>query len=427
MKEEPVKPEDYLYTLNRKGLKLGLDKIRNFLSNFGEPQNDFDTVLIAGTNGKGSVTTMLSNILTESGYRTGRYISPHLDLFNERISIDGINITDEELWELIDEVKPVLGRIDQENPELRPSFFEVLTTMAYMYFSHQKVDVAVLEVGMGGRLDATNVSDHFASAITTIGFDHMKYLGDTKEKIAYEKAGIIRCGNDLVTGVKEPEIREYLRKVCVERSAEYHHALERDHTITLDPLRLELQGYGTLNIPGIAVWQAENALVSITLAEIMMKKGYEISKENIKRGIEKTVLKGKMEYDNNDPRVMYDSAHNISGMEALVDGLKSRRYRRLLLVMGVLEDKDYPGMVRTIGPICSHVFTGRPLSDRSLDPDRLAEEFKPYCRAESFSTGKEALEAAKDEWKQGDMILITGSIYLLGDIRNELGGGDLDG
>ncbi len=420
------KPEDFLYSLHRKGLKLGLDKIRKFLSNFGDPQYDFDTILIAGTNGKGSVTTMLSNILSESGYRTGKFISPHLDHFEERISIDGENIGQDELWGLIEEMKPVLEDIELHRPEQRPSFFEVLTAIAYLYFSRKKVDIAVLEVGMGGRLDATNVSDHFASAVTTIGYDHMKYLGDTKKKIAFEKAGIIRKDNFFVTGVKEPEIKEYMKSVCIERGARYHHALERDHEILTDPLQLKMPEYGVFRIPGIARWQAENALVALGLVEAVREKGYEVGDKQILSALENSVLKGRMELFSEKPRIMFDSAHNLSGIEALVEGLDNINYERLILVMGTLDDKDFQGMVKVIGPLSDITFTAEPVSERKLDSKKLADEFEKHGPVKAFEHGIEALESAKREWRRGDIIVVTGSIYLLGDIRKRLKEGELD-
>ena len=426
MNKNDLKPEDYLYSLNRQGVKLGLDKIKSFLSNFNDPQYDFDSVLIAGTNGKGSVTSMLSNILFESGYRTGRYISPHLDHFEERICIDGKNIPEDELWDLIEEIRPFLEKIEKDNPELRPSFFEVLTTIAYLYFSRKDVDVAVLEVGMGGRLDATNVSDHFISAVTTIGYDHMKYLGSTKREIAFEKAGIIRQGNHFVTGVKEDDIKEYLRDVCTERGAHYHHAHEREYEILTEPLRLKMPGYGTFRVPGIARWQAENALVTIGLVEGLRERGYEISHEDMKRGLEKTHLKGRMELYSETPKIIFDSAHNISGIEALSEGLKGMEYERLLLVIGILEDKDHKAMSRVMGSISDMVFTAEPVSERKLDSRVLAKEFEGHCPVNSYKHGIDALEAAKEEWREGDLIVVTGSIYLLGDIRNKIGG-DPDG
>ncbi len=420
LKEELGKPEDYLYSLNRKGVKLGLDKIRNFLSDFGEPQYDFDTILIAGTNGKGSVTTMLSNILSESGYKTGKFISPHLDHFEERITIDGKNIREKDLWKLIDEVRPVLEDIERDRPDQRPSFFEVLTTMAYLHYSRKKVDIAVLEVGMGGRLDATNVSDHFASAITTIGYDHMKYLGETKEEIAFEKAGIIRNGNHFVTGVKEHDISEYLRNICSEKGADYHHALEREYGILKDPLRLDMPEYGIFRVPGIAEWQAENALVTIGLVEGIRERVYTIKDMNMISALESTVLNGRMELKCGEPLIMFDSAHNLPGTEALVEGLKNIIYNRLLVVIGVLNDKDYKSIASVIGPVSDMVFTGEPVSERKLDSKKLADVFSEYCPVSAFTHGTEALEAAKAQWQKGDLILVTGSIYLLGDIRREM-------
>ncbi len=420
MKEREVDPEEYLYSLKRKGDKIGLDKVREFLSRFDEPQFKYDTVTIGGTNGKGSVTTLVANVLTEAGFRTGRYISPHLAYFEERITVDGRMITKDELWSLIDLVRPVLEEIEAEEPEKRPSFFEVLTTLAFLYYAEKEVDIAVLEVGMGGRLDATNVSSHIVSAVTTIGLDHIKYLGDNKMDIAYEKAGIIHPGNQFVTGDKDPFVLDYFKKVCEERGAHYLHAFDRDYKILDSPLRLELPEFGEMLIPGTAKWQAENALVALGVLEELKKSGYEISKEAIKKGFDNTTLPGRMDTWSKEPWMIFDSAHNVPGLQELVESVKELEYDRLLLVLGVLEDKDHKGMVDTIGPLCDTAFTAEPDSDRKLSSELLAERLKRYCKAHSYGKGIDALEAANKSWKPGDLILVTGSIYLLGDILRDM-------
>jgi len=332
----------------------------------------------------------------------------------------GEMITDNQLWELINEVKPVLERIDEETPEKRPSFFEVLTSLSFMHYSDQDIDIAVLEVGMGGRLDATNISKHKISAVTTIGIDHSKYLGSTKEQIAFEKAGIIKRGNYFVTGEKEEDLVEYFKKVCEDRGAFYHHALDRDYEISPDPLTLSMPEYGKIKVPGVAGWQAENALVAIGIIEGLRKKGYEISDEVLKKAIEGSKLQGRMETVTEKPWIMMDSAHNPAGMEALKEGLDTLDYNRLLLVIGVLEDKDHERIVKTIGPEADKVFTAEPVSKRKLDSQVLAEEFSVFAPSQCYEEGIEALEAAKKGWKEGDLIMVTGSIYLLGDIRRKM-------
>ncbi|MFO8109265.1 MAG: folylpolyglutamate synthase/dihydrofolate synthase family protein [Thermoplasmata archaeon] len=422
MKERRQDPEEYLYSLKRKGDKIGLDKVRDFLSRFNDPQGKYDTVIIGGTNGKGSVTTLVANTLTEAGYTTGKYISPHLAFFEERISVDKRLITKNELWSLIDMVKPVLEDIEADGPAKRPSFFEVLTTLAFLHYAERKVDIAVLEVGMGGRLDATNVTSHILSAITTVGLDHMDYLGTTKKEIAYEKAGIIRDGNYFVTGDKDPKVVDYFKKVCKERNAEFHHAFQRDFEIQESPLRLKIPEYGELEVPGIAKWQAENSLVALGVLEGLKEEGYKISKDQIIRGFSKTKLPGRLEILSKKPLVVIDSAHNVPGITELVNTLKKMDYKRLLLVIGILDDKDYGGMIEAIGPVCDHVFTAEPVSSRKLSSNILADELKNYCEANSFAHGIDALQEAIDMWRVGDIILVTGSIYLLGDIIKKMKG-----
>ncbi|MEF8873545.1 MAG: folylpolyglutamate synthase/dihydrofolate synthase family protein [Candidatus Thermoplasmatota archaeon] len=422
-------PEEYFYSLKRVGVKLGLDKIEDFLSRLENPHEDFESILVGGTNAKGSVCTALMNILDEAGYNTGLYTSPHLTHFEERMQVNGEKIKEEELWPLIEEVHPEIKKIEKEDPEKRPSFFEVLTAVAFLYFSRQEVDIAVLEVGMGGRLDATNVAPHAFSVVTYVGYDHAEYLGDTKKKIAREKAGIIGENNYFVTGETDREIRDYFKSVCRDKRAEFNYAFDREHEILFDPLRLRTEPYGEIKVQGIVPWLAENVLMSLETAEGLQKEGYDVTERNIKKGIEKTVFPGKMETVKEEPRVIMDSAHNRTGFEALARGLERLDFNRLLSVVGVLEDKDHESMVEILGPITDKAYPAEPVSERRLDSEKLAEDFREYCPAESSDHGIEALRRAEDEWKQGDLIVITGSLYLLGDIRRKIeeDGGYRDG
>ncbi|MBS3781827.1 MAG: bifunctional folylpolyglutamate synthase/dihydrofolate synthase [Candidatus Thermoplasmatota archaeon] len=413
-------PEDYLYSLERIGVKLGLDKIEDFLSRVGDPQNDFKGIVVGGTNGKGSVCRALVNILEEGGYTTGLYLSPHLVDFEERIQINGENIDKEELWSLIEKVHPVVKNIEERDPEKRPSFFEVLTTLAFLSFSNHDVDFAVLEVGMGGRLDATNVAPHDYSVVTYVGYDHAEHLGDSKKKRAYEKGGIIAEGNYFVTGEKEKRIRDYFKEVCEEKNADFNYAFDRDYQISYDPLKIRTEPYGEIKIQGLTSWQAENALISLKMAEGFKEQGHELSERDIVEGIENTRLPGKMEFIKKKPRVMIDSAHNKTGFEALKHGLGNIQFNRLLLVVGMLEDKDYESMIDILGPSADMVYTAEPVSERKLDSQILCEEFESYCPSESHEHGIEALEKAEEEWREGDLIVVTGSMYLLGDILKKL-------
>ncbi len=420
MKEEFEHPEDYLYSLKRIGVKLGLDKIKDFLSRFDNPQKDFEAIVVGGTNGKGSVCRTIVNILQEGGYKTGLFTSPHLVDFEERIQIDGENIPEEELWDLIEKVDPEVKKIEKDDPERRPSFFEVLTSLAFLSFSKHEVDFAILEVGMGGRLDATNVAPHDFSVVTYVGYDHAEHLGDSKRKRAYEKAGIIDEGNHFVTGEKDRSIREYFRKVCEERGAEFNYAFEREYEIIQDPLKIITEPYGVIDIKGVTSWQAENALIALKLAEGLKGRGCDLNEEDIVKGVEKTSLPGKMELINQVPRIMIDSAHNKTGFEALKLGLKNIEYNRLILIGGMLEDKDHESLVETLGPESDLVYTAEPVSERKLDSEVLADEFEKYCPSENFEHGIDALKRAEKEWTEGDLILITGSMYLLGDILKKL-------
>lgn len=420
LKEEFGHPEDYLYSLERIGEKLCLEKIENFLSKFDDPQKDFESILVGGTNGKGSVCRTLASILEEAGYRTGLYLSPHLIHFEERIQVDNEMITEEKLWSLLERIHPVINEIEENDPKERPSFFEVLTTIAFLYFSEKDVDIAILEVGMGGRLDATNVAPHDFSVTTYVGYDHSEHLGETKEKIAYEKAGIIHEGNFFVTGEKDPKIRDYFKDICKERNADFNYALNKDHEIRCDPLRLAVPGYGEMEITGVAPWQAENVLLALKLAEGLRERGFDIEPKHIVTGIEKCVFPGKMETVKKEPWVVMDSAHNKTGFKALEKALKRLDHDRLLLVIGMLEGKDHESSARHLGPLADKVFTAEPVSERKFDSEELAELFGQYCPTESFDRAIKALEKAEKECKEEDLILVTGSLYLLGDIRRDM-------
>ncbi len=413
-------PKEYLYSLKRIGVKLGLDKIEDFLSRFDNPHEDFDSIVIGGTNGKGSVCRSLVNILDEADHSTGLFISPHLIDFEERIQVNEERIEEEEMWSLIDRIHPEIKKIEEEDPEKRPSFFEVLTTMAFIFFSKKDIDFAVLEVGMGGRLDATNVAPHDISAVTYVGDDHAKHLGDSKSKRAYELAGIISEGNYFVTGEKDEDTRYYLRETCEKRGCDFNYAFERDHEILYDPLRVKTDDYGEIEIQGMTSWQAENAIVSLGVAEGLQKQGVDLDKNDMIQGIEKTELPGKMEFIQDEPKVMIDSAHNRTGFEALKVGLEKIDFDRLLLVTGMLEDKEYESVVEILGPESDMVFTAEPVSERKLDSHILSQEFENYCSSKSFDHGIDALRRAQNEWREGDLILLTGSMYLLGDILKKM-------
>ncbi len=413
-------PEDYLYSLERIGVKLGLDKIDDFLSRFDYPQEDFQAIVVGGTNGKGSVCRTLINILQEAGYETGLFLSPHLVDFEERIQINGKRIEEEELWNLIERVHPIVKEIEENEPEKRPSFFEVLTTLAFLSFSKHDIDFAVLEVGMGGRLDATNVAPHDFSVVTYVGYDHAEHLGDTKEDRAYEIGGIIAEENYFVTGEKDEKIRQYFKEICDEKNADFNYAFDRDYLISYEPLKVRTEPYGEVKIQGMTSWQAENALISLKMAEGLKDQGYDIKKADIVEGIENTCLPGKMELIEEDPKTMIDSAHNRTGFEALKLGLEKLEFDRLLLVAGMLEDKDHESIVETLGPIADLAYIAEPVSERKLDSKILCEEFESYCPAQAYEHGIEALKIAEEEWREGDLILITGSMYLLGDILKKL-------
>ncbi len=376
---------DYLYNLERFGIKLGLEAIMELLGLLDNPQSKFKAVHIAGTNGKGSVSAYLAAILQEAGYKVGWYTSPYLIKFNERIRVDGKAIEDGELVRLTKVIKSVA-----EKNNLQPTFFEFTTALAFLYFVEQKVDFAVVEAGMGGRLDATNVLKPEAAVITNISFDHQKHLGDTLEKIAGEKAGIIKENGVVVVGEKKEELLKLFKEKCKEKKS-----------------TLILAGKEQIETPLLGRHQQENANTAITVARVL-----KIEEKTIKRGIAKTKWPGRLEFITKN--ILVDCAHNVAGMETLreyVMGLENKK----VLVLAIAEDKEISKMVQLIAPLFNEVIITQG-NYKPAETGRIAIEVKKYVqRVREIPKVEEAVEMALKLVNSGELILITGSIYMVGD------------
>lgn len=437
-----------LHGANWKHTKIGLERMRDFMHALGDPQEKLRYVHIAGTNGKGSACVMTQSILTAAGFRTGLYISPHLDQFNERISIDGETISDADLRRLAARVRAAAETLGEE-----PTDFEMITAMAFCYFEEQHCDLVVLEVGMGGRLDATNVISHpEVCAIMHIGLDHTEFLGDTVEKVAAEKAGILKPGADCVLYHQLPGVMDVVQQRFADVNpdaagttdgafdmAHSNHAgastksaaarlIITDPTAftararTIDGQVFDYRARRHLRIQLLGNYQMENAMTVLDIIDCLQRRGFGISENTIRAGLAQATWPGRFEVLSRDPLLIVDGAHNPNGVEALVDTI--RAYfpdQKINFVMGVMKDKDYHTMLRLIAPYAARFITELPDAHRALRPDELKSEIRAYFDGpvETADSVTAAVERAMEIAEGTDVITICfGSLYQVAEIRN---------
>ena len=431
--------------------KIGLDRMKALMSALGDPQKKLRFIHIAGTNGKGSTCSMLRSILTEAGFKTGLYISPHLFSFNERISVDGKDISDDDLRKISEKIKAAVTSLNEE-----PTDFELITAMALCYFYEESCDYVVLEVGMGGRLDATNIIDApEAAAIMSIGLDHTEVLGDTEELIAYEKAGIIKAGAPLVVLNQKASVLQ----VIADRFNEVNKANAdpsnkpgdneliispyTDHnetgssrqvpmTIT-DPDELAVHSYSlkgevfsyrsikNIKLPLLGSYQIDNAMAAIDIILSLKSRGVDIDDETIKRGLLNARWPGRFELLSEDPVFILDGAHNPNGVAALSESIKAfLPDKKVIFVMGVMKDKDHQEMLKLITPFAESFIAELPYDGRGLDPEELKAEISSIFEGPVFTalSIKEAVAMAVTRGKELNLpIVCFGSLYQAGEVR----------
>jgi dihydrofolate synthase / folylpolyglutamate synthase len=414
---------DYLEKSSKFGIKLGLTNIKALLGGLGNPQNAYKTIHVAGTNGKGSVTAMCSSILEKANYKVGRYVSPHLTEFTERISINGKEISKEDVVTNFLKIKEKADSLKEQGIYI--TYFEFITALAFLYFKEQKVEIAVIETGLGGRLDATNVIEPEVSVITNIGLDHTNVLGDNKESIAREKAGIIK-GTHLVTAESDKEILSLFQEICYNKKVNLVNVLQ--HQIVLKNDNLDGQTFSVktnneyylIYLQLLGNHQIKNALTSICVMEILQKKGLNISKKAIIEGLKETKWPGRLELIQRKPNVLLDCAHNPNGMKQLVHFLKTIKYEKLIVVLGISEGKDYQKMIQIISPI-TDLFILTQAKYRGLNPNLLHKSFDEQNELKKkIIIVSNVLEATKNALKHSDdndLVLLTGSIFMVGEAR----------
>ena len=434
---------EYLFGLQRFGIKLGLENITVLLEILGNPQRAFPSVHIAGSNGKGSTAAFLDSILRQSGLRSGLYTSPHLIDFSERIQINGKAIPTRRIGVLTEEIRARVEEMERrgcfqpkgETPAGHPgkdpakatlTFFEFTTAMMFRYFQEEKVDLAVVEAGLGGRLDATNVVDPVASLITSISKEHAQYLGGTILEIAAEKAGIIKPGRPLLTSTSQARVAALFEKRCSDLRSPFllwgrdFEAREKEpglihfrgHRHTWANLRLGLAGGH----------QTRNAGLALAAAEVLIEAGFRLEEKHIRRGLAETRWPGRMELIEIGTRILLDGAHNPGATEILKKALETGYpRRRLIVILGIMADKDIPAMMKDIVPPADLLFLTRARNERAASLGLLEAESSSYektCR--KFETVAEALDEALSQAGKEDLILVTGSLYTVGEARAHL-------
>lgn len=412
-----LKPLDFLKNLEKSGINLGLGPVSRLMKRLGDPQRKYKSVLIAGTNGKGSTAAMLSSILSAAGLKVGLYTSPHLSDFRERIRINDKLISIKDLASLIRE-----ARAGMQEPV---TYFEFTTALAFLYFFRKGVDIAVLEVGMGGRLDATNLVTPEVSVITNISLEHREFLGGSLRQIAREKAGIIKRNGICITGAAQPAVLDVIEKACAGKHSELF-ILGKDFRVrSAGDGSFNYQGvYGSfrhLKTPLLGRHQVKNAGLSLAVVEALRRKGIDITDEQVSRGLKQTRWEGRMEILRKRPVVIADGAHNPAGIAALLKAIaECCTYRKLIVILGVLKDKDYGTMFRKISQAADRIILARPASDRGLDPERFGADSPKVLIA---GNPREALQRALAMAGPRDLICATGSLYLIAEIRKYFSAG----
>jgi len=412
----------YIHSYNWEKHAPGLCRIRELMEKLGNPQRDLKFIHVAGTNGKGSTCAMLDSVLRTAGYRVGLNTSPYIMTFHERIRVNGEMISDEALADLVERVRPVA----ESMPE-HPTEFELITAIAMLYFKEQRCDIVVLEVGLGGLLDASNVIDvPEVAVIAAMGMDHMALLGPTLTEIAREKAGIIKRGGAVVSYGGAPEADEVFFHRCTQLGA---HLTEVDFSV-LYHVKTDLSGaefdFGVwkgLRIPLAGAYQVRNAALAVTALEVLREKGWKISADAIHRGLAQAKWAGRFEVLSQKPVFLLDGAHNAHGMRAAVESLELLLPgQKLILVLGILADKDADEMLDLLAPLAGQVFAVRPDSPRAMRAEDLcgllAQRDIPAAPCESVELAVAAAVAAAGET---GAVCALGSLYMSGAVRQAMG------
>jgi dihydrofolate synthase / folylpolyglutamate synthase len=403
-------PLEWLFGLEQFGIKLGLENITRLVEAMGRPDRSFKTVHIAGTNGKGSTTAVVDTALRAAGYRSARYTSPHLVHLSERFVIAGRAVEPPALVDAVSAVRATVDRLLEEGAlGVPPTFFEVTTAVAFELFRRAAVDIAVCEVGLGGRLDATNVVMPEVTAITSIGRDHQQYLGDTLRDIAIEKGGIIKPGIPVVVGRMDPAASEAIAAIAHERHAPIVEASIGDFANA--PLGLR------------GAHQAHNAAVAVSILQTLSRRGVPVGAAAIGEGLATAEWAGRLDIRKlpDGREVLMDAAHNADGAAALARFLETSPFRGSPLVFGVMRDKNVDDMLRALAPVVGPVLLTRASTPRARDPVELAARLRAVYPRLPAAVADSPSDAVRRAWQLSPRIIVAGSIFLLGDVMKDAG------
>ncbi len=413
---------DYLYGLQKYGIKFGLNSTESMLERLNNPHRRLRCIHVGGTNGKGSTAAILSSILTRHGFRVGLYTSPHLVRFTERFRINDEEVPMSAILPVVEQVRSVINEIEP------PTFFEVVTSLGLTYFAKEEVDWAVIEVGMGGRLDATNVIRPLAAVITNVSYDHQEFLGTTLAAIAREKAGIIKDEIPVVTGARQPLVQGILKATCFRHGAPLY-CLGSDFKVRRNPDgTFQYQGirrrWPSLNVGLRGGHQFQNTALALACLEVLEQDhALALNETSVQEGLERVHWPARLEVLQEKPLVILDGAHNPQGAEALRDALKhSFKYTKLHLVLGIMADKDIKGILRRLLPLAETAIFTQPRYTRAADPEELKRLARPYLRKHYvINDPAAAIEQAKQLADPDDAICIAGSLYFAGEVKEMTG------
>lgn len=413
----------YLDDLQMHKIKLGLEAMRSTLAALGSPEEKCPAVHVAGTNGKGSVCSMLRSIMSGAGYKTGLYTSPHLSSVRERFRIDDQFISEADFTRLMETIRQSLGGHTI-------TYFECTTVLAFLWFAEQGCDLVILETGLGGRLDATNVISPLLSIITTISLDHEQFLGTSVEEVAFEKAGIVKPHIPVISGVEDPQAWQVISRTCSERQAALSQK-DKDFLLDREPdgpwvwkstdaqVRLNLMDLDQPNH-----WQVDNICCAVAAAVQLRSSGFTVGAATIDNGLARSTWPGRMELVETPLRFLLDGAHNQAGVDCLLKSLKRYRYDRLYVVWASMADKSYETMLNDVARVADMLLLTRPESERAAPPQDLYDQLQDVEGKEVrlCATVDNALRLVQEQATVDDLVVVAGSLYLIGEFRKLLVG-----
>lgn len=399
--------------------KEGLGNIISLVNSLGNPHNSFQSIHVAGTNGKGSVSSMLAAIFTSAGYKTGLFTSPHLKDYRERIRINGKMVSKKFVTEFVRANKKLID-------EISPSFFELTTAIAFKYFQHEKVDIAIIETGMGGRLDSTNIINPLVSVITNIGFDHQQFLGNTLPKIAFEKAGIIKSSIPVIVGRRHLETDNVFKQKALSENTEIFFVDKKELVRFDEKNGIEISDSRTNSTIKckpqlVGIYQQENISTVLKTLSVVSNTSFNIRIKDIVKGLENvsklTGLKGRWQIIKKKPLIVADTAHNVDGILQVIKQVNLIKPEKLHIVLGMVSDKDINPVLAILPSANTHYYFCKPNLPRGLEAETLKEKSTVFgLKGNSYSSVYEAYSTALEMQKKNEMVLVTGSTFTVAEI-----------